>query len=139
MIVDEYIKGQTVAVYGFFERPELKMVTWRGQTREAQVFTCSLRTCQGTVNVSTGTKDHGSTSNLRHHVERCRGKVRLAEACSLGTASMVRKSLAMKRDGTITSAFARTGKGKVSYSTRQLTEAQTRCASTHPYYYHESN
>ena len=122
-----YIGSQTAVAYTFFDLPVLKMVKLRGEDREALVFTCNLPTCQEKLNVYTTTSNVGSTSNLRRHVERCRGPARLAEADQVGKLSEVRRLLAMHPDGTITSAFKRTGSGTISYSTRSLTETQVRC------------
>jgi len=70
------ICGQMAPVYGFYLFPELKMVKSASGDREMVVFTCSVPTCQHKVNVYMGTKDFGSTRNLRRHARCCRGVVK---------------------------------------------------------------
>jgi len=99
------------------------MVVLHVEQQEALVFICTVPTCRHKVNVYTN--NVGSTSNLHRHVVRCRGQQHLTEVDEVGKASLVRAS-PVSIDRSITSAFKRVGKAKISYSTRPLTEKQMR-------------
>ena len=74
------------------------------------------------------TKDSTSTSNLRKHVESCWGKDALEAGMATGTAKDARESVVkeIKGSGSITAAFERKGKGKVTFSHRQHTKTETK-------------
>jgi len=127
----EFIQFHPAPVYGFFDHPKLEMVCCKGKLREAFVFVCMVPTCREKLNVYTTTKDVGSTSNLQKHIKKCRGAHHLEEAKQVGKVSLVHAALAANIDGSITAAFERSGKGKISYSTRPLSETQTRYVDTH--------
>ena len=72
------------------------------------------------------TSDAKSTGNLRKHARVCWGAEAVAaadEAHNLGAAFEALKKV---KDGSITGAFERVGKGKATYSHRQHTTTQTR-------------
>ena len=71
------------------------------------------------------TGDAKSTSNLRKHARICWGVERVA-AADYGAAFDLLK---LHKDGSITEAFERKGKGKVTYSHRQDTTTQSRCVN----------
>ncbi|RDX54385.1 hypothetical protein OH76DRAFT_1321030, partial [Lentinus brumalis] len=121
---EERQKYWTAAVYSFF-KPEVEIV--RPPGRLAQQFICAKPGCKQKVLRYIDKKDITSTSNLRGHVKMCWGTeiLRAAEAVGKGvdTRPMVE---VFGRTGTITSFFNRTGKGKVTYSIRQMTSKETR-------------
>jgi hypothetical protein len=68
-----------------------------------------------------------STSNLHRHAIRCWGDEAVAAADKTCTAKVVREALSNREvNGSITAAFERVGKGKVTYSTRQHTKLEAR-------------
>ena len=73
-----------------------------------------------------GTSDAQSTGNMRKHVKKCWGEEALSRADSIKNADEARVQLggAGLKDGSITAAFERSGKGKVRYSHRQHTKAE---------------
>ena len=75
------------------------------------------------------TGDAKSTGNLRRHAKACWGDDAVSAADNTNNLDAARTILAksgLKRDGSITSAFERIGKEKVSYSHRQYTYTETR-------------
>jgi hypothetical protein len=71
--------------------------------------------------------DRFSTSNLRKHAKACWGEDAVAVAGEARDVDGARDSLIKIKDGSITAEFRLLiGKGKVSYSTRQHTKAETR-------------
>ena len=76
------------------------------------------------------TRDSKSTSNMRKHVKSCWGEDVLDVVGDAKNANEARESIVkpLLRTGSITSAFERKGKGKVTYSHRQHTKTETRCA-----------
>jgi len=85
-------------------------------------------------------KDSTSTSNLRKHVESCWGKDALEVGMAAGTAKDACESVVkeIKGSGSITAAFERKGKGKVTFSHHQHTKTETKsvtlpCQESVPY------
>ena len=75
------------------------------------------------------TGDAKSTGNLCKHARICWGAEAVAaadETRNLGAAFDALKNI---KDGSITRAFERVGKGKITYSHRQHTTTQTRCVN----------
>jgi hypothetical protein len=75
------------------------------------------------------TGDAKSTSSLRRHVKMCWGDEAVSAADNTKDLDGARTVLAksgLKRNGSITDAFERIGKEKVSYSHRQHTYTETR-------------
>ena len=98
-------------------------------------FRCTASNCKGrgkdprTVQRYLNTSDRNSTGNLRKHAQMCWGDEILhdADAChDLGSAREGLKNVKKQKDGSITVAFKRTGKGKVTFSHRQHDKTQTR-------------
>src|SRR5882724_4935620 len=86
------------------------------------------------------TKDSTSTSNLRKHAESCWGKDALEVGMAAGTAKDAHESVVkeIKGSGSITAAFKRKGKGKVTFSHHQHTKTETKsvtlpCQASVPY------
>jgi len=77
--------------------------------------------------------DRNSTGNLRKHARLCWGEEILCGADACGDLDSTRKGLDKAKklqDGSITTAFERKGKGKVTFSHRQHTKTQTRLVMT---------
>ena len=73
------------------------------------------------------TGDAKSTSNLRKHARLCWGVETVAEADDTKNYGAASEIIKLQRDGSITEAFERKGKGKVTCSHRQHTTTQSRC------------
>jgi hypothetical protein len=72
------------------------------------------------------TSDSKSTGNLRKHARACWGVETVAAADETRNLGAAFDALKKVKDGSITEAFERVGKGKVTYSHRQHTTTQTR-------------
>ena len=75
------------------------------------------------------TGDKKSTSGLRRHAKVCWGDEVVERASEAGDIKSARRALdgaKLRRDGSITAVFERNGKGKLTYSHRQHTTAETR-------------
>jgi hypothetical protein len=118
-------------IYAFFKpTPSIEYV----KDRRVHVFECSARHCKGKGNgrmvrryLDTG--DAKSTSNLRKHAKVCWGVETVAEADEKRNLGAALDGLKKFKDGSITEAFERTGKGKATYSHRQHTTTQSRCVN----------
>jgi hypothetical protein len=73
------------------------------------------------------TSDAKSTSNLRKHARLCWGVETVAAADETRNLGASLDLIKTHKDGSITEAFERKGKGKVTYSHRQHTTTQVRC------------
>lgn len=75
------------------------------------------------------TRDSTSTGNLRNHAKLCWGEETVETASCAGNVRGARTALAdaVLKDGSITAAFERQGKEKITYSHRPHTKAETRC------------
>ena len=121
------MKEWNAPVYAFFN-PKPQIVHING--RRAHDFKCAGSGCKVTVRRPLDTRDAWSTSNLRKHVKSCQcweSEV-LSAADRAKDANEVCTKIVKKfmQEGTITSAFERKGKGKVTYSNRQHTRHETR-------------
>jgi len=102
--------------------------------RRVHDFTCAAKQCKGKgknprlVWRYLDTSDKKSTSGLRRHAVICWREEIVKEASAAMDIASARDALkgAVQRDGSITAVFERTGKGKVTYSYRQHTKAETR-------------
>ena len=74
------------------------------------------------------TKDCRSTSNLRKHAKSCWGEEVVKAADDARNADEVCTKIVPNylRDGSITAAFERKGKGNIMYSHRQHTRQETK-------------
>jgi hypothetical protein len=127
-MIARLMKRWDAPVYVFF-RPTPAIVYVEG--RKVHVFECAASHCKCKTRyvrryVDTG--DNSSTSNLRRHATRCWGDEAVAAADKTRTVKIAREALADKKevDGSITAAFERAGKGKVTYSHRQHTTIEAR-------------
>jgi hypothetical protein len=112
-------------IYAFFD-PTPKVVVIKG--RRAHEFKCQAKSCKATVRRFLDKADAHSTGNMRKHVRSCWGADVLQAAGEAKNANEVRSKIvgSILRDGSITAAFERKGKGKVTYSHCQHTRAETR-------------
>jgi hypothetical protein len=119
------MKDWNSPVYAFFE-PIPKIVEISG--RNAHEFKCQGKGCKTSVRRFLDKGDAHSTSNMCKHVRSCWGADVLQAADEAKDANEVRCKIvgSVLRNGSITAAFERKGKGKVTYSHRQHTCAETR-------------
>ena len=84
--------------------------------------------CKAKVQHFLDKKDARSMGNMRKHVKSCWGNEVMAAADDAKHADEVRTKIvgSVLKDGSITTAFERKGKGKVTYSHRQHTRTETK-------------
>ena len=89
---------------------------------------CSAVGCTHEVRRFIGTSDSQSTGNMRRHVRKCWGEDTLTKVYDAMTSEGAREQLGGVglKDRSITATFERSGKGKVRYSHRQHTKAETK-------------
>jgi hypothetical protein len=127
------MKRWDAPVYAFFKPiPAIEYVSGR----KAHIFECAAASCcQKTKYVRRFlyTGDTSSTSNLHRHAKACWGDEAVAAADQTGSATTARKTLENQSgvNESITAAFERVGKGKVTYSHRQHSKAESRCVPLH--------
>ncbi|KAI0693044.1 hypothetical protein C8T65DRAFT_526516, partial [Cerioporus squamosus] len=111
--------------YAFYQ-PKVNIII-KSPTKIGHEFTCAKPGCKQTIIRYLDTHDATSTGNLRDHAKSCWGLEIVRAAEGVGDHLKVRPMVeAYGRSGTITKIFKHIGKGKVSYSTRQHTAAETR-------------
>jgi hypothetical protein len=129
--VERLMKQWNTPIYAFFKpTPLIEHI----DGRRAHVFECSAKNCKGKSKNSRyvrrylTTADATSTSNLRRHAKICWGEEPVAAAQNTHNVRDARAVLAktILKDGSITAAFEREGKNKVTFSHRQHTKAQSR-------------
>ncbi|KAI0267519.1 hypothetical protein BGY98DRAFT_881633, partial [Russula aff. rugulosa BPL654] len=121
-------KDWVAPIYAFF-RPDPLIVHVDG--RRCHAFECIAKSCKHKTRVVWRYLDKGdakSTGNLRKHTKRCWGNEVVAAADKAKTARDVCDATAkgFLDPQLITSAFKRSGKGKVSYSYRQFTKTESK-------------
>ena len=89
-------------------------------------FRCFKKSCTKTVQRFLDKSDATSTGNLHHHTKKCWGADVVSHAMTAGNADNAREILSKSKDGSIAAAFAKSGKGKVTYSHWQHTKTETR-------------
>ena len=104
--------------------------------RRVHVFECNAKCCVGKGNGRMvrrylDTSDAKSTGNLRKHAKGCWGDEVVAAADATKNVQAARDALEKVKsvDGSITAAFQRIAKDKITYSHRQLTAIEARYAS----------
>jgi hypothetical protein len=102
--------------------------------RRVHVFECNAKHCKGKGNGRfvrryLDTTDAKSTSNLRKHAKICFGDKEVASADKTRDVHAAREALKNMKDGSITEAFERVAKSKVTYSHRQHTTTESRYVS----------
>ena len=120
-------------MYVFFKQtPSIEYI----KERRVHVFECAATRCMGKGNgwmvrryLDTG--DAKSTSNLRKHAKICWGEDTVAAADNTRDVRAAREALGKMKlvDGSITAAFERAAKGKITYSHRQHTTTEARYVS----------
>ncbi|KAF8055640.1 hypothetical protein FPV67DRAFT_1435052 [Lyophyllum atratum] len=122
-------KDWTRPIYAFFKPvPDIRYV----DGKRCHEFECGAKYCKGKsrlVRRFLHTSDKNSTGNLRRHAKKCWGQDVIEAADDAANADEARETIAANpklRSGDITEAFARKGKGKVTYSYRQHTKAEAR-------------
>jgi hypothetical protein len=119
----------TSPIYVFFKQtPRIEYIS----DRRAHVFICAAGRCKGKngrdVRRFLDKGDRKSTSNLRKHAKICWGSETVEAADDTRDVDAAREILSKTklRDGSIIAEFARIGKGKVTFSTRQHTKTEAR-------------
>lgn len=109
------------------------MTTVKGR-RRSHVFRCRGKGCKVIVRRFLDTKNARSTGNMRKHVIACScwGKAVLDAADSAANADEVRTKIVdgILKNGSITEAFKRKGKGKRTYPNRPLSRAEIKAICT---------
>lgn len=96
-------------------------------TRRCHTFKCAARSCKATVCCFLDKQDATSTGNMRKHVLKCWGEESYKTVMQANTLKTARATVSeLSRTGSITAAFERKGKGKVTYSHRQHTKTKTK-------------
>ena len=116
----------TSPIYAFFS--PIPDITYDAMGCHAHEFHCTAAYCKGKQIICQflDTMDHKSTSNLKRHATVCWGSDVVGDALEArDDLKSTRKMLSEMRDGSITASFQWKGKGKVSYSHRQHTKAET--------------
>ena len=126
------MKEWNAPIYAFFNATPMIQYT---NGRRSHVFECLAKNCRGKgrdqrcVNRFLDKKDAKSTSNLRKHAKICWGEETVEAADETRDVNLAKKIVAKHgslKDGSLTTVFERNGKGKVSYSHRQHTKAETK-------------
>lgn len=122
-MLERLMEGWNAPIYAFFH-PIPTIGYDKG--RRFHEFSCFAKSCNRTVRRYLDKKDVGSTSNLHKHAKVCWGVETVQAAMAVKTAKEAREVLSKSKDGSIAAAFMLKGKGKVTYSHRQHTRAETR-------------
>jgi len=118
-------KTWTSCIYVFFHsEPKIEKVgRWW-----SHVFRCRGKGCKVTIRWFLDKGDASSTGNMRKHVKTCSGwgDAALTAADSAANADEVRTKIVggILKNGSITEAFERKGKGKRTYPNRPLTRSE---------------
>ena len=129
MYTERLAKKWTSPVYVFFRPiPCIEYV----EGRRVHVFECSAKHCKGKhgrdVRRFLDKGDEKSTGGLHWHAKNCWGEETVKAAINTRDLKAVRKIMGQDKlkDGSVTAAFGRIGKGKVTYSHRQHTYTESR-------------
>jgi|ERR1700728_1883861 hypothetical protein len=126
--IERLSKDWVSPIYVFFKpTPSIEYINGR----RVHVFECTAPHCKGKAN---GRKvrryldktDAKSTSNLRKHAKICWGDEPVAAADATKDVHRAREALGKYKDSSITAAFQRVAKSKVTYSHRQHTTIEAR-------------
>jgi len=116
----------TSSIYAFFNvTPLIEYI----DGRKCHTFKCLAKGCKHTIRRFLDGKDGQSTGNMRRHAKTCWGEDAVAAADNAKDASQARTKVVqgVLRTGSITTAFERKGKVKVTYSHKQHTRTETKC------------
>ncbi|KIJ94929.1 hypothetical protein K443DRAFT_109642, partial [Laccaria amethystina LaAM-08-1] len=119
------LKRWTSPIYTFYHPiPDIEYV----DGRRAHVFQCTAKSCSYKCHHFLDGPDCSSTGNLIKHVKSCWGDAAYEAATNCQNANNARESIVkpLVKTGTITVAFDRKGKGKVTYRHRQHTKTETK-------------
>ena len=128
-IIERLSKAWTSPIYTFFS-PLPRIETIDG--RHVHVFECAALHCKGKagrgVRRFLDTGDSKSTGGLHMHAKRCWGTETVAAALKTKNLRAAREIVekAPQRDSSLTAAFERIGKDKITFSHRQHTYEETR-------------
>ena len=123
------MKKWTSPIYAFFSPiPDVEKI---GQ-RTAHVFKCLGCGCNTKIRRYLDKQDARSTGNMRKHATSCWGEDAIKAADEAKDATEVRKKIVggILRNGSITAAFERKGKGVPTYSIRPHSKAEIRYESS---------
>lgn len=126
--IDRLSKEWVSPIYVFFKpTPSIEYINGR----RVHVFECTAPNCKGKANGRKvrrylDTSDAKSTSNLRKHAKICWGEEPVAAADATKDVHAAREALGKYKDSSITAAFQRVAKSKVTYSYRQHTTSEAR-------------
>jgi len=125
------MKHWKTPIYAFFRpSPAIDYIN----SRRAHVFECAAKVCKGqgrngrNIRRYLNTADATSTSNLRRHATACWGAETVTAAGRVTDVHAARAVLSKVklRDGSITAAFERVAKEKLTFSSRQHTKTELR-------------
>jgi hypothetical protein len=122
----------TAPIYTFFKPdPVIEYV----DSRRCHSFQCAAKSCKHKsrgVRRYLDTGDAKSTGNMRKHAKRCWGDEIVASGDKAKSAKELRATTVkgILDPQSITAAFERSGKGKITYSHRQHTKTEARSAHT---------
>lgn len=125
------MKQWNTPIYAFFKpTPLIDHI----DGRRTHIFECGAKNCMGRgrngryVRRYLNTTDATSTSNLRRHAKICWSEATVEAAGKTTDVRAARAVLAksIMRDGSITAAFERVAKEKVTFSHRQHTRTESR-------------
>jgi hypothetical protein len=122
---ERMLKRWTSPIYTFYHPiPDIEYV----DGRRAHVFQCTAKSCSYKCRHFLDGPDRSSTGNLIKHVKSCWGDAAYEAATNCQNANDARESIVkpLVKTGTITVAFDRKGKGKVTYRHRQHTKTETK-------------
>ncbi|KAG1760281.1 hypothetical protein EDD22DRAFT_781373, partial [Suillus occidentalis] len=119
------MKDWTAPIYSFFN-PVPVIGHVNGQRFHA--FSCCTKGCNQSIRRFLDKADAKSTSNMRKHAKKCWGTETVEIVDKAKNATVARESIIepLCTTGSITAAFERKGKGKVTYSHRQHTKTESR-------------
>ncbi|KAH0826877.1 hypothetical protein J3R83DRAFT_4420 [Lanmaoa asiatica] len=120
------MKDWNSPIYAFFEPRPCIITNVDGQS--THVFKCCACGCKKTICQFLDTSGVRSMSNLQKHVKSCWGQQVLEAANDAKDADEVQTKIVpnILWDGSITMAFERKGKGKLTYSHQQHTQQETK-------------
>ena len=122
---ERLMKDWNSPVYAFFD-PTPQIIEIDG--RCAHDFKCQAKRCKTKVRRYLDKGDARSTGNMWKHVRSCWGDEVLKAAGQAKNANEAREKIvgSFLRNGSITTSFKCSGKGKITYSHRQHTWTETR-------------
>ena len=126
--IEKLSKEWVSPIYVFFKpTPSIEYINGR----RVHVFECNAPNCKGKANgrkvrCYLDTTDAKSTSNLCKHAKVCWGEEPVAAADATKDVHAAREALGKFKDSSITAAFQRVAKSKVTYSYRQHTMVEAR-------------